>query len=96
MSASLLVLGSERAQKCFQGDLSVQPGDATMRANYAVAVVTVILVGFGAKLYFFPPTAEADEPDIVDVRMDVLKMHENVKLPTQNIDDKTFVFADGD
>jgi hypothetical protein len=64
---------------------------------HAVAVLAVILVGFGMKLYFFStPTAEADESSVKASGMEVLKMHENIKLPTQKINDMTFVFSEGD
>jgi hypothetical protein len=68
-----------------------------MRAHHAVAVLTVLLVGFGVKLYFFStPTAEADESSVKSSSMEVLKMQENIKLPTQKIHDMTFVFSEGD
>jgi hypothetical protein len=92
MSIGLLVLAHERVQGS-----STHWGDAVMHARHAVAVLTIILVGFGVKLYFFPtPTAEADESSVKASSMEVLKMHENIKLPTQKIHDMTFVFSEGD
>ena len=67
-----------------------------MRAHYAIAVVAVILIGFGAKLFFFAPTAEADIRVVKGVGLDVLHMHENKNLPVQKIHDMSFVFSDGD
>jgi hypothetical protein len=34
-------------------------GAAIMRLHYAIVVVAVILIGFGIKLFFSAPTAEA-------------------------------------
>ena len=35
--------------------------EAFMRAHHAIAVVAVVLISFGVKIFFFsPPTAEAD------------------------------------
>ena len=66
-----------------------------MRADYAVVIVAIILVGFGLKLHFFSaPTAEADASSFKSVRMDISQMHPNIKsLPVQEIHDMTFVFS---
>ena len=62
-------------------------------AQYAIAVVAIILVAFGVKLFFFSaPPAEAG----LAVRMDIAKMHENSNLPVQHVHDMTFVYSDGD
>ena len=48
----------------------------TMRARYAIAVVTAILVGFGLKLFFFSaPTVAADVGSTKRVSIDVSEMH---------------------
>jgi hypothetical protein len=63
-----------------------------MRSHHVVAVVAVIFIGFGAKLFFFPaPSAEAN---INATSMDVLQMHRDLnieKLPLQKMRDMTFV-----
>jgi hypothetical protein len=64
-------------------------------AHYAIAVIAVILVAFGVKLFFFSaPTAEAGLA--VTSRMDIAKMHENANLPVQHLHDMTFVYSDRD
>jgi len=64
-----------------------------MRAHHVIAVVAVILVGFGVKLIFFTaPTAEADPLFIKSVGVDVSQLHQNVNLPVQQFHDMSFVF----
>ena len=68
--------------------------EAFMRAHHVIAVVAVLVVGFGAKQFFFPPMkAEADiNPSI---SMNVLQMHQATNmqnLPVQKMHDMTFVF----
>jgi hypothetical protein len=42
-----------------------------MRAHHAIAIVAIILIGFGLKLTFFSaPPAEADARSVESVRMD--------------------------
>jgi hypothetical protein len=67
---------------------------AVMRAHHVIAVVAVVLVGFGVKLIFFAaPTAEADPLSIKSVGVDVSQLHQNVKdLPVQKFHDMSFVF----
>jgi hypothetical protein len=50
--------------------ISAQPeGEACMRAHYIIAVVAVIVIGFGAKLFFFSvPIAEADTPAAISIQ----------------------------
>jgi hypothetical protein len=68
-----------------------------MRLHHAIAVVAVILVAFGAKLFFFsPPIAEAN----VNGTMNIHQMHldyPNMKdLPVQKVNDMSLVFSNGD
>jgi hypothetical protein len=65
-----------------------------MRAHHAIAIVAIVLIGFGLKLAFFSaPTAEAD----ASLRMDVLQLQQNIKnLPEQKMNDMTCVFSEGD
>jgi hypothetical protein len=64
-----------------------------MRRNHAVALVTIILVGIGVKLFFFvAPHAEADARS----GLDISRMHIDKKLPVQKLRDTTFVFSADD
>ena len=66
-----------------------------MRAHHAIAIVAIILIGFGLKLTFFSaPPAEADARSVERVRF---QMQQNIKnLPEQKMHDMTFVFSEGD
>jgi hypothetical protein len=68
-----------------------------MRARHVIAVVTVILVGFGLKLTFFSgPIAAADVGSVKSVSMNISEMHQNIKnLPVEKLHDMTFVFSNG-
>ena len=65
----------------------------TMRARYAIAVVTAILVGFGLKLFFFSaPSAIANTGVVTSVSMNISEIQKNIKnLPVEKIHDMTFV-----
>jgi len=75
-----------------------------MRTHHVIAIIAVILVGFGVKLFFFSAqTAEADllsvtgSLSVKSVSMDVSQISQNIKnLPEEKIRDMTFVFSDGD
>jgi hypothetical protein len=69
-----------------------------MRAHHAIAIVAILLIGFGVKLTFFSaPPAEANAPPVEIVGMDVFQMQQNIKnLPDQKMNDMTFVFSEGD
>jgi len=59
-----------------------------MRSHHVIAVVVVLLVGLGVKMFLFPtPAAEAQAPD---ASMDIFQMHLNhphIKhLPEQRIE----------
>ncbi len=61
-----------------------------MRTHQAVAVVAVVLLGFGAKQYFFStPTAHAS----INVSQMSLDYPDVKYLPVQKLDDMTFVFT---
>ena len=66
-----------------------------MRAHHVIAVIAVLVIGLGAKLYLFPPKqAEADV--FPTGTMNVLQMHTDIdmkQLPAQKMHDMTFVFA---
>jgi hypothetical protein len=67
-----------------------------MRAHPAIAVVTIILAGFGLKLIFFEPIAAAGVGSAERVSMDISEMHHQIKnLPVENFHDMTLVFSTG-
>ena len=75
--------------------------EAFMRAHHAIAVVAVILISFGVKIFFFsPPTAEADIHAVQSASMNVLQMtidHPNRNNhPVQKMNDMSFVFSQAD
>jgi hypothetical protein len=65
-----------------------------MCAHHAIAIVAIVLIGFGLKLALFSaPTAGAD----TSLRIDTFQMQHNIKnLPEQKMNDMTFVFSEGD
>jgi hypothetical protein len=67
-----------------------------MRAHYAIAVVAVILVGFGLKLIFFSaPIAVAHTGVVKSVSMDISEMRQSIRnLPVEKLHDMTLVFSD--
>jgi len=68
-----------------------------MRPYLVIAIVTVLVVGFAAKVFLFSgSSAEANVDSIKSSIMDVSKMHVNTKLPMQKMHDMTFVFSDND
>jgi hypothetical protein len=69
-----------------------------MRVHHAIAIVTIILIGFGLKLTFFSASsADANAHLNESVRMDVSHMQQSIKnLPEQKMHDMTFVFSEGD
>jgi hypothetical protein len=63
-----------------------------MRLRYAIAVVAVILIGFGLRLFFFvAPAAEADIFAVKNGSMNILQLHidhPNIKnLPVLEVKD---------
>ena len=67
-------------------------GGKYTRARDAFAIVATMLVGIGLKLFFFsPPVAKAEI-----ARMDIGAMHSAVSpdMPSQQLNDMTFVYAD--
>jgi hypothetical protein len=68
-----------------------------MRAyHFIIALVAVVLIGFGVKVIFFSaPTAEASLLSVKRMSMDVSEMQRSTKsLPVQKIHDMTFIFSD--
>jgi hypothetical protein len=75
--------------------------EASMRPHHVVAVVAVILIGFGVKLFLFStPTVEADIHVVPSASMNALQLnidHPNIKnLPEEKMHDMTFVFSNPD
>jgi hypothetical protein len=78
-----------------------RPMEAFMRAHHVIAVVAVLVIGLGAKQFFFPPMeAEADIHAVPSASMNVLQMqtdHPNRNnLPVQKVNDMSFVFSESD
>ena len=70
--------------------------DAVMRARHVIAVVAVLVIGLGAKQFWFPPQ-QADADVFSSASMNVLQMHSDIdmkQLPQQKMNDKTFIFTD--
>jgi hypothetical protein len=73
----------------------------SMRRLQSIAIVAVLVIGFGTKQIFFSPTkAGADIHVIPSVTMNVLQMHFDHpnpnSLPVERIHDMTFVYSDDD
>jgi hypothetical protein len=75
---------------------------STLRAHHVIAVVAVLLISFGAKVFFFSsaPTAEASigAPNALPgATLNVLQMHRDVdtkSLPVLKMNDRTFIFTE--
>ncbi len=70
-----------------------------MRAHHVIAVVAILLISFGVKVFFFPaPTAEADVN--ATAGMNVLQMqidHPNRNnLPSEKVIDRSLVYSEPD
>jgi hypothetical protein len=65
-----------------------------MRAHHVIAVVTVLIIGFGAKQFLFPPKkAEANIGTVPTIN--VLQMHSDMDIKTlavQKTHDMSLVF----
>jgi transposase-like protein len=97
------VAEAKRKAAKFLAARTVKPQPRTMevfmRAHHAIAVVAVILIGFGVKLFFFSaPAAEADIHAIPSASMNILQMHINHPNkndhPVQKMHDMSFVFSE--
>lgn len=65
-----------------------------MRAHHVIAVVVVLVIGFGVKQFLFAPK-QADAGPVTSTSMDVLQMQRDIDMkgiPIQKIRDETFVF----
>ncbi len=93
---------AERAEYMRQcGTAALGVVGSTLRAHHVIAVVTVLLISFGVKMFFSSsaPTAEANmravPSAIPSASVNVLQMHRDAKsLPVQKMNDRTFIFTD--
>ena len=95
---------AERAEYMNQcGTAALGVIGSTLREHHVIAVVAVLLISFGVKMFFSssPPTAEANihavPSAILSASVNVLQMHRDVdtkSLPVQKMNDKTFIFTD--
>jgi hypothetical protein len=71
-----------------------------IRAHHVIAVLTVLVIGLGAKQFLFPPRqADANINPVLSASMNVLQMHSDIdvkSLPVQKMTDKSFIFSDSD
>lgn len=67
-----------------------------MRSYYIIAIAAVLAIGFGVKLNFSAPIADANMDAVKSLSIDASNMQTNAKLPIEKIHDMTFVFAAGD
>jgi hypothetical protein len=64
-----------------------------MRASYAIALVAAVLLGFGAKLFFFSaPTAVASVGPAVTIDPSEIQRH-ITNIPVHDYYDRSFVFS---
>jgi hypothetical protein len=72
--------------------------EAFMRAHHVIAVVAVLVIGVGAKQYFFPPLkAHADIPVAgMNIEQTLIDHPNRNKFPEQKTGDMTFVFSETD
>jgi hypothetical protein len=73
--------------------------EAFMRAyRHFIAVAAVLIIGLGAKQFFYPPQkADAGISAVSGLGVDVLQIQSNIdmkNLSVQKMNDKTFIFAD--
>jgi hypothetical protein len=71
---------------------------STLRAHHVIAVVAILVISFGVKMFFLSaPTAEADMRPVPSASMGILQMHRDTdmkQLPLQKMYDKTFIFTE--
>ena len=88
---------AEYMHQCGRAALGVV--GSTLRAHHVIAVVAVLLISFGMKMFFSSsaPTAEANIRAVPSASVNVLQMQRDVdtkSLPVQKMNDKTFIFTD--
>ncbi len=70
----------------------------TLRAHHVIAVVAILLISFGVKMFFLSaPIAQAETPAVPSASMNILQMHTDHpnrnNLPQQQMNDMTFVYS---
>jgi hypothetical protein len=95
---------AERAEYMRQcGTAALGVVGSTLCAHHVIAVVAVLLISFGVKMFFSTsaPTAEANIRAVPSVipssSMNVIQIHRDIdtkSLPVQKMNDKTFIFTD--
>ena len=84
-------------QRVSEKPIVLQRRGLPMRLRHVTAIITLVLIGFGVKLFLFPaPAAEANTNIGRNIGIDVSEMHKNLNLPEQKLHDMTFVFSDAD
>jgi hypothetical protein len=64
-----------------------------MRAYHILAVVAVILVGAGMKIFFSAPTADANPTVGKNVGLNISQLHEGKNPPLEKFHDLSVVFS---
>jgi DNA-binding transcriptional LysR family regulator len=70
-----------------------ETGGTVMRIHHVLAVVAVVLVGVGVKIFFTSPTAEADSPSVKSASLDISQLHRGQNLPVEKFRDMSLVFT---
>ena len=70
---------------------------STLRAHRIAAVVAILIISFGVKMFFLSaPNAEAVTHTVPSAGMNILQMHSDhpnrTNLPLQQMNDMTFVY----
>ncbi len=67
-----------------------------MRVHHVIAVVAILVIGFGTKEFLFPPMkADANISAVPSASLNVLQMQRDMdtkSLPALKMNDMTFVF----
>ena len=86
---------AERAECLRQyGTAAIGVVGSTLRAHHVIAVVAILLISFGVKMFFWSvPTADANIRANPSASMNVLQMHTDHpnRKPPQQMNDMTFV-----
>ena len=68
-------------------------GGTVMRAHHIFAVVAVILVGAGLKIFLSAPTADANPTVDKSVGLNISQLHEGKNPPVEKLHDLSVVFS---
>jgi hypothetical protein len=64
-----------------------------MRIIRVIAVIAVVLVGIGVKIFFTSPTAEADVFSVQSAGLDISQLHRSQSPEVEKFRDMSLVFA---